>query len=55
MISITKHALLVALALLVPALVFAHGMSDAEKLSIVAGGNLRYLSLAQRVRACANF
>ncbi len=45
MISITKSALLMALALLVPALAFGHGMSEADKLAIVAGGNLRYLSL----------
>ena len=45
MISITKSALLMALALLVPALAFGHGMSEADKLAIVAGGNLRYLTL----------
>lgn len=32
-------------ALLVPTVVFAHGMSEAEKQSIVDGGNLSYLSL----------
>ena len=45
MVSITNRALLMALALLVPALAFGHGMSEADKLAIVAGGNLRYLSL----------
>lgn len=47
MISVTNRALLaaLALALLVPAVVFGHGMSEADKLAIVAGGNLRYLSL----------
>ncbi len=45
MISISNRALLIALALLVPALAFGHGMSEADKLAIVAGGNLRYLSL----------
>ena len=45
MMSIIKSALLMALALLVPALAFGHGMSEADKLAIVAGGNLRYLSL----------
>ncbi len=47
MLSMTNGARLVllALALLVPALVFGHGMSEADKLAIVAGGNLRYLSL----------
>ncbi len=39
MISITKSALLMALALLVPALAFGHGMSEADKLAIVAGGH----------------
>lgn len=37
--------LVLAAALLVPALAFGHGMSEAEKHSIVEGGNLRYLSL----------
>ena len=45
MTSVTNRALLAALALLVPAAVFGHGMSEADKLAIVAGGNLRYLSL----------
>lgn len=45
MVSVTNRALLAALALLVPAVVFGHGMSEADKLAIVAGGNLRYLSL----------
>ena len=47
MLSVTNFARLVllALALLVPAVVFGHGMSEADKLAIVAGGNLRYLSL----------
>ncbi len=44
---ISNRALLAALAfaLLIPAVAFAHGMSEADKLAIVAGGNLRYLSL----------
>ena len=41
MTSVTNRALLAALALLVPAAVFGHGMSEADKLAIVAGGNLR--------------
>ena len=47
MLSVTNRARLaaLALALLVPAVVFGHGMSEADKLAIVAGGNLRYLSL----------
>lgn len=43
--SISNRALLMALALLVPALAFGHSMSEADKLAIVAGGNMRYLSL----------
>ena len=47
MTLVTNRVRLVALALalLVPAVVFAHGMSESDKLAIVAGGNLRYLSL----------
>ena len=47
MTFITNRALpaVLAFALLVPAVVFGHGMSEADKLAIVAGGNLRYLSL----------
>lgn len=47
MTSVINRALLIALAsaLLIPVVVFAHGMSEADKLAIVAGGNLRYLSL----------
>lgn len=43
----TNRVFLIALGmvLLVPAVVFGHGMSEADKLAIVAGGNLRYLSL----------
>jgi hypothetical protein len=47
MLFVRNRAWLVALAaaLLVPAVVFGHGMSEAEKQSIVEGGNLSYLSL----------
>ena len=47
MISVINRALLIAVAsaLLIPVVVFAHGMSEADKLAIVAGGNLSYLSL----------
>ncbi len=37
--------LILVAALLVPALVFGHGMTEAEKQSIMDGGNLSYLSL----------
>ena len=45
MVSITQPIrwLLVLFALLFASQVFGHGMSDAEKQSIVEGGNLRYL------------
>ena len=39
MISITKPVLLMALALLVPALAFGHGMSEADKLAIGKKGD----------------
>lgn len=42
--SLARPAFLAA-ALLVPVLAFAHGMTEAEKQSIVEGGNLSYLSL----------
>lgn len=38
-----KQWLLFAIAILLSSQVFAHGMSEAEKLSIIEGGNLRYL------------
>ena len=45
MLSVIKQSrwLLAALALLIANQAFGHGMSEAEKLSIMEGGNLRYL------------
>lgn len=44
--AMNRTALLVAiLALLVPAAAFAHGMSEADKLAIAEGGNLRFMWL----------
>ncbi|MDT8384514.1 MAG: HupE/UreJ family protein [Gammaproteobacteria bacterium] len=45
MLSVIKPSrwLLAALALLIANQAFGHGMSEAEKLSIMEGGNLRYL------------
>jgi len=45
MLSVIKKSrwLLAALALLIVNQAFGHGMSEAEKLSIIEGGNLRYL------------
>ncbi len=49
MASVTNRALVLVLALasalLIPAVVLGHGMSEADKLAIVEGGNLRYLWL----------
>ena len=47
MASVTNRAWVLALAsvLLIPVVVFGHGMSEADKLAIVEGGNLRYLWL----------
>jgi len=45
MFSVIKQSrwLIALLAVLLSSQVFAHGMSEAEKLSIIEGGNLRYL------------
>lgn len=45
MLSVIKHSqwLLAAMAVLIANQAFGHGMSEAEKLSIMEGGNLRYL------------
>ncbi len=45
MLSVIKPSrwILAAMAILVTSQVFGHGMSEAEKLSIIEGGNLRYL------------
>ena len=45
MLSVIKQSrwFLVLFAALLSSQIFAHGMSEAEKLSIIEGGNLRYL------------
>ncbi len=45
MLSVIKQSrwLLATIALLITSQVFGHGMSEAEKQSIIEGGNLRYL------------
>lgn len=45
MLSITNRWWLIMLVLVAPAAAFAHGMSDADKLAIAEGGNLRFMWL----------
>lgn len=44
-VNMRASALISILALLIPVAAFAHGMSDADKLAIAEGGNLRFMWL----------